>query len=926
MQSDSQAKDTASIFFKALLPNLLGLLLVLAVLSAFFYKSVFLGLPIAKLGTLPCIDALFNPANKNAITDIGADPSGYLIFFPNGHFENSCWWKLVIPLWNPLVACGYPLLGDPQSFFLSPAHLLGLFRSPESYNFGLLLEIALGGISSYLLARYLRLSIAASVFASLAYVLSPRVLSQIDIAGNECLFPFVFLGFAYLARRPCVLRALLAGLICALAAFAIHPETVFFAVLSGAVFSFFLIAFSAASGQSGAAYRQALLKGAARGMSLLLLTAAVSLLLALPLISPFLEFMRNAYVYKDGSGLVSVAFPQFFMGFYAADGTEAFFIGSVAALLVPLGIVFGERRKALAISLTLILAAFVCLPSGPVLQFLSMKPYCYLATLYGIPDMLLLLSLLAAMGFDSLSQRPVSKQPALLFLSTLIVIAFPIQQVQSQIGAFDLSRLWQAGHALFTSTSIPALISFLIILVMGASVNSRLRKIGFALLLCLNFLSLALISKKVLPVNPSYSMEAPAPLEFLRSTQSRSLSTGGNFFLTNASMNYGVSDLRCFSPLLPLRYQKFLLAAGARCYNLYFYNFPDYCSPLLDLASVKYVMTRGALRAEDDHIFAPSRLILPDAGNGHIMPGLRILSAGMTFDAQNSQVDADLQMRIHDLCNYRYALQYCVYDAAARELWSSREQLISPAEGKLHQALMHESWPIPLSARYPISLVLKVKDTWTSSYVKPAERQAQFNDAFLLTRIEKKIPKKEAVSCSHFKLEKEFPQSACRIYKNQRALPSAYLVGKVKHPASGVEPSPLLLKSINAWAEAIIEDGPEARTSGNAYPVIREMPVERPDSNTLIVRCNAESDCYLVLTDTYYPGWKCYVDAKETPVYAANYLFRGVALPKGEHRVKFVFSPPSFFNSMVISLLLFLSLIVAVYARRQELLDKDGGL
>ncbi|MBI5094920.1 MAG: YfhO family protein [Candidatus Hydrogenedentes bacterium] len=48
----------------------------------------------------------------------------------------------------------------------------------------------------------------------------------------------------------------------------------------------------------------------------------------------------------------------------------------------------------------------------------------------------------------------------------------------------------------------------------------------------------------------------------------------------------------------------------------------------------------------------------------------------------------------------------------------------------------------------------------------------------------------------------------------------------------------------------------------------------------------------LVLSDTWYPGWRATVDGTLTNVVAVDGLFRGVALPKGPHDVEFFYSSP----------------------------------
>src|SRR5690606_31286082 len=41
----------------------------------------------------------------------------------------------------------------------------------------------------------------------------------------------------------------------------------------------------------------------------------------------------------------------------------------------------------------------------------------------------------------------------------------------------------------------------------------------------------------------------------------------------------------------------------------------------------------------------------------------------------------------------------------------------------------------------------------------------------------------------------------------------------------------------------------------------------------------------LVLSDSYYDSWKAYLDGEEVPIMRANYVFRGMVAPAGDHEV-----------------------------------------
>jgi hypothetical protein len=59
----------------------------------------------------------------------------------------------------------------------------------------------------------------------------------------------------------------------------------------------------------------------------------------------------------------------------------------------------------------------------------------------------------------------------------------------------------------------------------------------------------------------------------------------------------------------------------------------------------------------------------------------------------------------------------------------------------------------------------------------------------------------------------------------------------------------------------------------------------------------------LFLSEAYYPvGWKALLDGKEIPIYRANYLFRAVVVPAGQHKIEMKFEPKGFYLGKNLSL------------------------
>lgn len=85
-------------------------------------------------------------------------------------------------------------------------------------------------------------------------------------------------------------------------------------------------------------------------------------------------------------------------------------------------------------------------------------------------------------------------------------------------------------------------------------------------------------------------------------------------------------------------------------------------------------------------------------------------------------------------------------------------------------------------------------------------------------------------------------------------------------------------------------------------------------------RIKTNKSAMLVLSEIWYPDWKAYVDGVQFEVFRANYCFRAVEIPKGEHTLEMKFESSAFkFGTLITSITLLLALGGLIVTYRFEI-------
>jgi hypothetical protein len=178
---------------------------------------------------------------------------------------------------------------------------------------------------------------------------------------------------------------------------------------------------------------------------------------------------------------------------------------------------------------------------------------------------------------------------------------------------------------------------------------------------------------------------------------------------------------------------------------------------------------------------------------------------------------------------------------------------------------------------------------------------------------------KYIASCNDIKAygyEKVNQTKYSSVFRNRSYLPRAFLVGKIKV----IKDKDKRLEFISSMdfdpeKEVILEEElslePERRRDIKQNKA--EITIYEPAE--VEIKTHAKKESILVLGDTYYNGWKAYVDGREKKIYIADHFLRAVAVPSGIHTVRFVFKPLSFKIGSIVTFISMLILVFVLFAR-----------
>ncbi|MCL4395673.1 MAG: YfhO family protein, partial [Chloroflexi bacterium] len=156
------------------------------------------------------------------------------------------------------------------------------------------------------------------------------------------------------------------------------------------------------------------------------------------------------------------------------------------------------------------------------------------------------------------------------------------------------------------------------------------------------------------------------------------------------------------------------------------------------------------------------------------------------------------------------------------------------------------------------------------------------------------------------------------VFENPDALPRAFLVHDAIVADDETALGAMTRDDFKPQQELILSEGKALQAGGAQSPDEQVRIVDYADERVL-VSVHASRPGYLLLADTWYPGWSASVDGAPTPITRADLIFRALPVTPGTHQVEFVFRPTSVYVGAAISGVGVLILLgIAIASRRRN--------
>ncbi len=152
------------------------------------------------------------------------------------------------------------------------------------------------------------------------------------------------------------------------------------------------------------------------------------------------------------------------------------------------------------------------------------------------------------------------------------------------------------------------------------------------------------------------------------------------------------------------------------------------------------------------------------------------------------------------------------------------------------------------------------------------------------------------------------------VYRLKKSAPRANWVVPVAYLGSKIDVlNDMIQENFDPVHHAILAPSSKSTVQNEEFSTRESAALESEELNPVLIKeyhltritlqTQRPTEGLLLLRETFYPGWKAFIDETEVEIQQANYIQRAVKVPKGEHVVQFRYEPTSYKLGLFLTLL-----------------------
>jgi len=918
---------------------------ILSILLFRFFKTIVLSKPISKFFLIAHWDSLFFSLRSGQ--NCSMDPSLVQQAIANRFFVSN-YWHHGIPLWNQYSGFGMPLVGDPQTFIFSPIQsIFTIFPGIHTWELLLILEMAVGTISTYLLCRQFELNSIGSLTAALLFIFCPWLQLQFELLGQGiCFVPLVFLVFVKLGKANSFSSAVLAGIVAAIDILSGHPEIAFITILSATILVF-LVAY----------YNDCSRFNFISNFYKIAVAAFVAFGISAPMLIPFAEYLVNGESYKT-TLIASAGLPlqaivcNYLFPFYAKG---SIFFGPLSWWGLAAALCFFSKSNRFAIPLIVCLCASIVAVTRfmPFEILFTIPPLSMTFATYCLPEYILFMSIVSGLGtsclidninalrqgieFNKTRMLKIALVSAMVLVLLMIPLLLSFWHHNNMAISFDQTFEPPRFHFkqwLFNAYFVIAMLAVVWLAIVNKALNSfgRWKILGSFIFVILGISNLIITSLNCVPITPAFSYPTSLPLAINKKDDSRIVSTGNHLFKPNTNLVYGLPMVQVLNPLFPKGFLEFIQACGGQV-DQYTQTFPLVISRLLNLTGVRTILSVQPILDEST--------LKTDKTNKNLLLSpidydrdLRLDKIGLLHDSHSGAIFFRVRITSPGQDKGNYYLCFAI-----ENIYGKSVSFIEPASisASLSNQEIFCSGFVPKDLQHwQVSMrVLRGKDC---RFVSPIQVPfgAIRNDGSWLLGNNSQTELFTKINNNRFQLLSS--NNGILAYKDRAALDRYFFVKEIKWVEQRDQALSYMKEHAGQLSNIAVFENSQRKpfenmllqagvAEPNLEPIIKEplnfdtsgtvKKLEIPNATNhyalfpeITLQTDVPKPALLVISNLYFPGWIIYLDGRTWQMFRADYLLQSVVIPSGRHILRFEYRPISF----LIGAFTFISTIITLLA------------